>query len=605
MKLVNEEDLMKATNLQGFGGEGIAKLLMFILGFNKVNDIYSRIGNNEGLDFIRSILDELEIKYEINPEELKRIPKGGFITVSNHPFGGIDGILLMLLILEQRPDFKVMVNFLLQKIKPIEDFCLPVNPFENKKSISSSLTGIKSALKHVKEGHGLGIFPAGEVSAFNQSLFNVADKQWNDSIMKLIKSAEVPVVPIYFHGSNSNLFHLLGMVHPMLRTVRLPSELLNKKNKTIKIRIGNPISVEEQREFKDRDISRYTRYLRAKTYALSSPINDSEVKKFFKPRIAKKTTIEEIIAPVDPKIVQAEVANLKNDYLLFTNKNYSVICAPSVEMPNIITEIGRLREVTFRQVGEGTNQKIDIDEFDLYYNQLFIWDDDANAIVGAYRVGKGQEILDRYGKKGFYIQSLFKISDEFSPILNQSIELGRSFIVSDYQRKPLPLFLLWKGILYFLLKHPEYRYLIGPVSVSNRYSSFSKKLIVNFLKENHYDYEMAKFVKPRNKFKAKFDNIDSEIVVQQAKADINKIDKFISDVEAEDYRMPVLLKKYTKLGGKIISLNVDPLFNDCLDGLLVLDLFNVPFEVITSLSKEINDKSILERFNQTDYAFEE
>jgi Putative hemolysin len=604
MKLVREEDIMKATNLQGPGGEGLAKLLMFVLGFTKVNSIYSKIGNSRGLDFIRSVLEELEIKYEINPEELKRIPQGGFITISNHPFGGIDGILLMLLILEQRPDFKVMVNFILQKIRPIEDFCLPVNPFESKKSIRSSLAGIKSAIKHVQEGHGLGIFPAGEVSAFNQNLFNVADKQWNDSIMKLIKSAEVPVVPVYFHGSNSNLFHLLGLVHPTLRTVKLPSELLNKKNKTIKIRIGNPISVEEQREFKDGDISRYSRYLRAKTYALSSPINDSEVKKFFKPR-AKKTAVEEIVAPVAPEIVQAEVAALKSDYLLFTSKNYSVICAPSVEMPNIINEIGRLREVTFREVGEGTNQKIDIDEFDLYYNQLFIWDDDANAIVGAYRVGKGQEIMDRYGKKGFYIQSLFKISDEFAPTLNQSIELGRSFIVSDYQRKPLPLFLLWKGILYFLLKHPEYRYLIGPVSVSNRYSSFSKKLIVNFLKENHYDYEMAKLVAPRNKFKAKFDNIDSEIVVEQAKADINKIDKFISDLETEDYRMPVLLKKYIKLGGKIVSLNVDPLFNDCLDGLLVLDLFNVPFDVITSLSKEINDKSILDRFNQTDYTFDE
>jgi putative hemolysin len=605
MKLVEEEDFMKAAKLQGPGGESFAKLLMFILGFTKVNDIYSKYESCSGIEFITHLLDELEIKYEINPEELKRIPQGGFITVSNHPFGGIDGVLLMLLICQQRPDFKVMVNFLLQKIKPIEEFCLPVNPFENKKSINSSLAGIKGALKHVKEGHGLGIFPAGEVSAFNQSLFNVADKQWNDSIMKLIKSAEVPVVPIYFHGSNSNFFHLLGLVHPMLRTVKLPSELFNKKNKTIIIRIGTPISVEEQREFKSSDISRYTRYLRAKTYALRSPITDSEVKKFFKPRIVKKTTIEDIIAPVDPVIIQDEVACMKKEYLLFDSKNYSVICAPSVEMPNIITEIGRLREVTFREVGEGTNQKIDIDEFDLYYNQLFIWDNDANTIVGAYRVGKGRDIMERYGKKGFYIQTLFKISDEFAPILNQSVELGRSFIVSAYQRKPLPLFLLWKGILYFILKHPEYRYLIGPVSISNRYSSFSKKLIVNFLKENHYDYELAKCVKPRNKFKPKFDNIDSEIVVQQANADINKIDKFISDVEPEVFRLPILLKKYTKLGGKIISLNVDPLFNDCLDGLLVLDLFNVPFDVITSLSKEINDKSILDRFNQTDFAFDE
>lgn len=605
MKLVYEEDLMKAAKLQGLGGEGIAKLLMSVLGLNKVNTIYSRIGDYKGLDFIRSLFEELDIKFEINPEELKRIPQGGFITVSNHPYGSIDGLLLMLLIIEQRPDFKVMVNFLLKKITPIEDFCFGVNPFESKKSAGSSISGMKSAIKHVKEGHGLGIFPAGEVSTFNQSLFSIADKQWNDSILKLIKGAEVPVVPIYFHGTNSNLFHILGMIHPMLRTVRLPSEMLNKKNRTIKIRIGNPITVAEQKAFADNDIARYGRYLRAKTYALSSPIMDSEVKKFFKPRIVTQAVIEDIIAPTDPNIVESEVECLRKDYLLFTNKNYSVICAPSVEMPNIINEIGRLREVTFREVGEGTNQKIDIDEFDLYYNQLFIWDDDDKRIVGAYRVGKGQEIMERYGKKGFYIQTLFKISDDFAPVLNQSIELGRSFIVSDYQRKPLPLFLLWKGILYFLLKHPEYRYLIGPVSISNRYSSFSKRLIVNFLKETYFDFEMAKMIAPRNKFKVKFDNIDSEIIVEQANADINKIDKFISDVEPEDYRMPVLLKKYLNLGGKIVGLNVDPLFNDCLDGLLVLDLFDVPFNVITSLSKEINDKSILERFNHSDYTFDE
>ena len=183
---------------------------------------------------------------------------------------------------------------------------------------------------------------------------------------------------------------------------------------------------------------------------------------------------------------------LMEKYLLFKSKNYAVICSPSSEMPNLMTEIGRLREITFRDVGEGTNRKIDLDEFDLYYWQLFIWDEDEKRIVGAYRAGKGKEIIDRYGVEGFYIQTLFKIDKNFSPVLEQCIELGRSFIVPDYQRKPLPLFLLLKGILYFLTKNPEYRYLIGPVSISNRFSDYSKGVIISFMKSNYFDHDFVR-----------------------------------------------------------------------------------------------------------------
>jgi putative hemolysin len=272
-------------------------------------------------------------------------------------------------------------------------------------------------------------------------------------------------------------------------------------------------------------------------------------------------------------------------------------------MPSIMTELGRLREETFRDVGEGTNRSIDIDEFDLYYWQLFIWDEEEKRIVGAYRAGKGKEILDRYGVKGFYINSLFKIDEKFSYILEQSIELGRSFIVKEYQRKPLPLFLLWKGILYFLIKNPEYRYLIGPVSISNRFSSYSKGLIISFMKSNYYDQDFARFIKPRNMFRVPINKEDYDIIFNNC-TDLSRLDNFIKDIEPEEFRMPVLLKKYVKLNGKIISFNVDPKFNDALDGLLILDLFQVPIDTITSLSKEINDKSLLERFNLSDYTFE-
>ncbi|PKP37813.1 MAG: hemolysin [Bacteroidetes bacterium HGW-Bacteroidetes-15] len=601
MKLVDPEEFKKAAGLNTIGGDSIAKMLMSILQINKVNREYSKISNLNGLEFLDALLKRLEILYEINAEELKRIPKEGpFIIIANHPYGGIDGIILLKIIQEIRPDFKAMANFLLRRIDPIKDSIIPVDPFEGQSQISASVAGIKSALNHLKEGKPLGIFPAGEVSTYyNTESPGVADKQWNESIIKFIKKAGVPIIPVYFKGTNSRLFHILGLIHPMLRTAKLPSELFNKKNKVVKLRMGIPISVQEQSEFVD--IARFGRFLRLKTYALGSSI---EVKKFFNYKLKPEPKAMDIIAPVSPELIQSEVESLMENHLLFKSKNFCVLCAPSVEMPNIMTELGRLREITFREIGEGTNRKLDVDEFDLYYNQLFIWDDELKTIVGAYRVGKGKEILERYGKKGFYIQSLFKIDNGFLPILNQSIELGRSFIVKEYQRKPLPLFLLWKGILYFLIKNPEYRYLIGPVSISSRFSNYSKGLIINFMKANYYDHEFARFIAPRNTFRVHISKDDTDVIFEKSN-DLNKLDKFIQDIETDEFRMPVLLKKYIKLNGKIIGFNVDPKFNNALDGLLILDLFQVPIDTITSLSKEINDKSLLDRFNLSDYTFQE
>jgi putative hemolysin len=592
MKLIETEDFMKAAKLSKFGGESVAKLLMLLLKLNKINKFYSRNYDKAAIEFIDAVIEELDLKFEVSDEEINRIPlKGPFITISNHPYGGIDGILLLKIITMARPDFKVMANFLLQKVEPLKDFFMGVNPFETHKGVKSSVGGLKDALNKIREGTPLGIFPAGEVSTYNEDWTDFADRQWQNSVLKFIKKAEVPIVPVYFQGTNSKIFHILGLIHPLLRTVKLPSELFNKKNRIIRIRIGNPISVAEQNEFSD--IARYGRFLRAKTYALGTPI---EVKKFFIPGLKRSAKVEDIIDPVPKGKILQEVEMLNENHLLFQSGNFKVFCAPALEMPSILSEIGRLREITFREVGEGTNRKLDIDEFDLYYNQLFVWDNETNQVVGAYRAGKGKEIMEKYGVRGFYIQSLFKIAKPFYPILEQAIELGRSFVVKEYQRKPMSLFLLWKGILYFLIKNPEYRYLIGPVSISNRFSNFSKRVIMDFIKANYYNEELAKYIKPRNSFEVPETSVDTEIILGES-SDLNKLDKFIKDVDPSNYNMPVLLKKYLKQNGKIICFNTDPKFNNALDGLIINDLFDIPMDTITSLSKEINDETILERFS--------
>ncbi len=592
-KLVETDELVRSARLKRLGGGGVAKIMMNLLRINKLNKLYEELSDLKGMDFIDKLIERLELDYEVREDELKRIPKEGpFITVSNHPYGGIDGMLLVKVIAEVRTDIKIMANFLVQRIDPVAEFLLPVNPFEKRKDRASSLAGIKMAIQHVQEGKVLGLFPSGEVSSYNPDNFGKTDKQWSTSAIKMIRNARVPVVPVYFEGTNSRIFHILGLIHPSLRTVKLPSEMFNKRHKKIRIRIGNPITVKEQDEFTD--LARYGRFLRAKTYSLGSAL---EVKRFFLPRFKRVQKPEEIAEPVPTELIMNEINSLKeeDETLLFADSNYDVFCTPSTRIPHIMNEIGRLREITFRGVGEGTNRSMDLDEYDLYYYQLFVWDREAGKIVGAYRVGIGDDILQRFGIRGFYIHSLFRIHRKFRKILRQSMELGRSFIVEEYQRKPMPLFLLWKGILYFLIKNSEYRYLVGPVSISNRFSEFSKSMIINYIQKNYYNREFARWVRPRTKYNVPGYNIDEDIILESA-SNLQKFDKFIDDVETSGYKMPILLKRYLKLNGKIISFNVDPKFNNALDGLLVLDLFDVPIETIASLSKDLNDKSLLERF---------
>jgi putative hemolysin len=339
----------------------------------------------------------LGVSYTCAAQSTTNIPeKGSFIAISNHPYGGIDGIIMLKTLLEKRPDFKLMGNFLLQKIKPIESYILPVNPFENHPEYASSIVGMRQALMHLKNGGCLGIFPAGEVSTLNIIKQEITDKKWDNSILKFIKMANVPVVPMHFSGSNSKLFHTLGLIHPELRTAKLPSELFNKKDKPISLSIGSPITCEEQLVFSN--IEQYGRYLRALTYL---PNMANNVKKHFNRTLSAQKKVSAIAPPVDNTFIKAEIKKLTENHLLFNHLSISVYCAPYREMPFIMNEIGRLREITFREVGEGTNLSSDLDEYDLYYWHLFLWDNANEKIVGAYRIGKGVDIFSKYKKQVF------------------------------------------------------------------------------------------------------------------------------------------------------------------------------------------------------------
>lgn len=579
-ELITESDIENITKLNNKRYKIITKAIMQLTGVNKLNKLYQRLNENGDKDFIDAFFDELNLHIEFDVKELRHIPnKGAFITISNHPFGAIDGLILLKILKDKRPDYKIMANFLLQNIPELSDYFLAVNPFENLRS-KSNINGIKGTFSHLENGGCIGMFPAGEVSSYQTNSRKVTDSLWKNGTIRIIQKTEVPVVPIFFSGGNSLLFHMMGLINPKLRTAQLPKEMLRKKDATLKLRIGSPIKVDTIKAFPVAET--LSRYLRSRVYSLSSGL---EVKNFFFGNIPKKKVYaQDIIDAVSPDLIEAELHALPEKQKIISQKEYDVYLAFSNALPNTLRELGRIREITFRAVGEGTNLSMDVDEYDLYYHHLILWDRDAKKIGGAYRVGKGNDIVNKYGAKGFYISSLFKMTKEMTPVLKQSLELGRSFVTEEYQTKRLPLFLLWRGIMNFILANPEYRYIIGPVSISNSYSSISKKVIVNIIKKYYFDDEKAQWVKPKNKFRADIKNQDVSEIMNYIDGDLKNIDKLISDIEPLHFSLPILLKKYINQNAKIICFNRDPKFNNALDGLMILDLHNLPKESVETFN---------------------
>ena len=586
MSLVSSKEISQVIGLQklGFLGSFVGWIILRIIRISAINKIYDNNKNKSDLDFLNGILDDCKIKFEIPEEDLKRIPKEGpFITISNHPLGGIDGVLLLKLVTEKRADYKIVANFLLHRVAPLKPYVMPVNPFETRKDAKSSVAGIKSALLHLREGKPLGIFPAGEVSTHKDGKLNV-DKPWEEGAIKLIKKANVPVIPIYFHAKNSRLFYFLSKFSDTLRTAKLPSEVIQQRGRVIKVRIGKPISVKDQDAFKA--LPDFYKFIRRKTYMLANPFEKSN-----KLISSQKIKIKKATKKISPQrnsdlfITEVDVLRDTNSRLL-QSKNYEVFFASAKDIPNLIHEIGRLREITFRAIGEGTNKEVDLDKFDNYYHHLLLWDAVAEKLVGAYRMGLGKEIYKKYGIKGFYVQSLFRIEPELHQMMDNTIEMGRAFIRDEYQQKPMPLFLLWKGIVHVTLRYPQYKYLMGGVSISNQFSDFSKSLMIEFMKSHYYDPYIAQYIRPKKEYKVKLKDGDKDFVFDASKADMQKFDKIIDEIEPGILRIPVLIKKYVKQNARLVAFNVDPKFNNAIDGLMYIKVADIPESTVKPVMEE-------------------
>ncbi len=399
--------------------------------------------------------------------------------------------------------------------------------------------------------------------------------QFLNRLMRSVIKAEIPVVPVRLKTP------FQGFVGPGLGG-RIVSWIKGEPHK-VTVRVGSQIPVEDQAKFpKPKD---FKRFIQSKIFSLGSGL---ELKPFYLRNLFRLPSEPEepITEPIDRQLIEAEISQLRFETLVASQGEYDIFVVEAKDIPNTIQEIGRLRELTFRAVGEGTGKARDLDEYDLYYRQLILWDREGKQIAGGYRMGVGDEIFERYGAGGFYISSLFKIKEGFHPFMKKAVELGRSYIVPEHQRKRLPLFLLWKGILYFLLKNPRFTYLYGPVSISKYYSNLSRGVIVAYIKKYFYNDLLASYLKPRKPFKVKVDRVDIEMLTDNLGSELQALDNLIEDIEPEHFKLPVLVRQYLKLNARFISFNVDPNFSDVLDGFIILDLKDVPIAMIESLRKE-------------------
>jgi putative hemolysin len=569
--------------------QGLQKLLKRVLGINEISRVYDQLQYSPG-SIADGLLDFLKISYVTADTDLQHIPASGPAIVSaNHPSGILDGAVLASLLTKIRPDVRFLANSILTVIPDLRDLIIPVD-FR----AESNARAIRHAIHHLRNGGMLVIFPAGEVAHFRWRARAIADSEWNPIVARLASLAGAPVVPMYISSANGPAFHIAGMAHPALRTALLVRELLNKRGRRIEVHVGSPISTEKlaamatPREQVD--------YLRWRTHLLAA-------REQFKPRTSlplSRPTIEAnaepIAAPLPIGDVSPEIDALSPGCLLGRSGDLEVYLSDAVHIPNVLHELGRLREITFRAVGEGTGKSLDVDEFDGHYLHLFVWNARANELVGAYRLAQTDIVRKRHGIAGLYAATLFRFGDAFLDRLGLALELGRSFIRQEYQKGLAPLLLLWKGIGAFVARNPQYKVLFGPVSISNQYQAVSRELMISFLEKYAFMQDLAGLVRnrrpPRRPRREEWPS---------AGLDIEDLSALVSDIEQKPAAVPVLLRHYLKLGGKLLGFNVDPDFANALDGLILVDLTKTDTKLLERYLGKNEARTFLE-FQKVKYA---
>jgi putative hemolysin len=538
----------------------------------KVRDLYRRVQRSPEGFRLETLLAEMRIGLSVGAADQARIPSSGpVVVVANHPYGVLDGAILTVLLTRVRPDVKVLTNFLLSDVPELQKHCIFVDPFQTDRSLESNRQGLREAFTWLQKGGVLAVFPAGEVSHWQMPAAQIVDPEWNDAAVRLTRKTGATALPVYLCGHNGVGFQLMGMIHPKLRSAFLLQEFLKQAGKAVEVRVGSAIPADAVEAIADDHEA--TEYLRWRTYLLGRRT---------KPEVSSWPTAlrskfvfkiqEQVAAPVGSDLLAKELETLPEDRRLVENTDFAVYLGRACEIPHLLREVGRLREVTFRRAGEGTGKSRDLDSFDEYYNHILLWHKTGQELVGAYRVGNTAEILAEHGIGGLYTSTLFRYDEKVFQKLGPALELGRSFVRPEYQRQYAPLLLLWKGIARIVARRPEVPVLFGAVSISNDYSPASREMIYRFFEAHMQEDELARLIEPRRPFRPGLLRQWNCSGMHRALRDLDELSQPITDVEADGKGLPILLRQYAKIGGKLLGFNVDRKFSNVLDGLVVVDL---------------------------------
>jgi putative hemolysin len=538
-----------------------APLLERVLGLRALGQLYSAAtGPALVEDFPERALAALGVMWRTRGPGAHTIPSDGpLVIVANHPFGAVDGLVLLALVRQVRRDVRLLGNYLLGRIPELRPALLEVDPFARQGAHRMNAKMVRRAVDWTRRGGALIVFPAGEVASVPAPGGRLIDAPWRHGAARIVAQSGADVVPVCFDGRNSRLFELAGRVHPLLRTVLLPRELLAQRGSSPTLTVGRPIPAARLDRMMRSGAAAVTSYLRARTYALAAPV----------PVAAPLTVAPEPIAEAaSADAIALEVAGLPEDRTLLSQGGFRVLCISAQDAPCALREIGRVREIAFRSVGEGTGRALDIDRFDRHYRHLFVWHEERHEVVGAYRLAQTDAVTRAHGVGGLYTRTLFRYGRRFLHELGPAVELGRSFVRIECQREYLPLALLWRGILAFMAARPQYRRLIGPVSISASYGAVSRDVLVNWLEHPSFRSPLAALVRSRTPYRRTVMPTTSAF---QA-ADVSDL---LKEIESAGQSMPVLLRQYLKLHARTIATNVDPSFSNVVDALMVVDMDDV------------------------------
>lgn len=569
---------MITAGLPGWLSAIVNPPLAGLLGFRAINRLHQQTADrSDPREFCEAVLRRLGISVRVPACDIDKISAiGPLIVVANHPYGGVDALAVLCLLLSRRSDVKVMANYLLARIPAMRSLAVRVDPFGGETARAANFGGMRESLRWLGAGGALVTFPSGTVAHLDIARRAVTEPPWSAHIARLARHTGAAVLPVFVSGRNSALFQVAGLIHPLLRTALLGREVVNKRRHRFSLAVGHPIGAGElPGDLDDRGV---IELLRRRTHAMRYRFRHARRRLGAPGRrgwLARRKPAEEPVAePIDTTALEADLAGLPEEAVLCRSGEYRVVLARSEQIRRILLELGRLREIAFRAVGEGINRARDLDAFDAHYHHLFVWNDGRRELVGAYRLGLTDEIVPRRGHAGLYTASLFRIAPAFFERIAPAIELGRSFVRPEYQRCVSPLMLLWKGIGQFIASHPRYRYLFGAVSISDRYSVAARQLLVDHLSQPAYRSPLAELVEPSRPFDAAL-AADPELrALATSVRDIDELDRVIADIEPDGKGVPILIRQYLRLGARTLAFSVDPTFNYCLDCFCCFDLLD-------------------------------